>query len=153
MRTGLQGFSYKEKSLAISLVAVAMVYCGYFLGVWRGSGASTLADTLGAMIGTVVALIAVHVIYHIVIALDDEPEAEDERDLALRRRAAVLGYDVLSVAVLATLGRILIVGGLRTPGQGPALTEVANLLLAGLVLSELVYYTAQLYLYRRGVHG
>jgi hypothetical protein len=83
MLTGLQGFSFKEKSLASSLVAVAMVYGGCFLGVWQGNGASTLADMLGAMIGM----------------------------------------------------------------------EVAKLLLAGLVLSEIVYYTAQLYLYRRGVHG
>jgi hypothetical protein len=69
------------------------------------------------------------------------------------RRAAVLGYNVLFVGVLGALGRILIVGGLHDPGEGPGLIEVANLLLAALVLSELVYYAAQLYFYRAGVHG
>jgi hypothetical protein len=37
--------------------------------------------------------------------------------------------------------------------SAPSHVEIANLLLAALVLSEAVYYAAQLVLYRRGVHG
>jgi hypothetical protein len=37
--------------------------------------------------------------------------------------------------------------------SAPSHVEIANLLLAALVLSQAVYHAARLVLYRRGVHG
>ena len=152
----LNGFSYKEKSVLISLLAVAGIYGAYFIEVLGGEVEPTLATMLTRMIGIVVALIIVHVAYHIVISLDDVDEAEDERDKAVSRRASVFGYNVLFIAVLIVIGRMLILGAWAEGGEtavAPSLFEIANLLLGGLVASEVVYYASQLFFYRRGLVG
>lgn len=159
------GFSFKEKSILISLLAVAALYGGYFYdllgnGVGLADSSQSLQAMLERMIGIVIALVVVHIIFHIVISLDDVEEAEDERDRAVARRASVFGFNVLFLAVLLVLGRILILGawaetddpGARSPAP-PGLFEIANLLLAGLVAADLVYYGAQLFFYRRGLAG
>lgn len=151
----LNGFSYKEKSILISLVAVTGLYGAYFFRVISGETEPTLGAMLTSMIGIVVALVVVHVIYHVVISLDDVPQAEDERDRAVSRRASVVGYNVLFVTIILITGRMLVTGAWAeaADGSAPSHFEIANLLLAALVLSEAVYYAAQLVLYRRGVHG
>ena len=147
------GFSYKEKSILISLLAVAGLYGAYFFDLISGQSEQTLEAMLTSMFGVVVALVVVHVIFHIVITLDDVSAAEDERDRAVSRRASVFGYNVLYVAVLLVTGRILILGvwGEGTSLALPSHFEIANVLLAGLVLSEVIYYAMQLFFYRRGV--
>ncbi len=159
------GFSFKEKSILISLLAVAALYGGYFYdllgnGVGLADSSQSLQAMLERMIGIVIALVVVHIIFHIVISLDDVEEAEDERDRAVARRASVFGFNVLFLAVLLVLGRILILGAwAETDDPGarslapPGLFEIANLLLAGLVAADLVYYGAQLFFYRRGLAG
>ena len=152
----LNGFSYKEKSVLISLLAVAGIYGAYFIEVLGGEVAPTLGAMLSRMIGMVVALIIVHVAYHIVISLDDVDEAEDERDKAVSRRASVFGYNVLFVAVLLVVGRMLLLGAWAEQSEAsvaPSLFEIANLLLLGLVAAEIVYYAGQLFFYRRGLVG
>ena len=150
----LNGFSFKEKSLLISLLTILVIYGGYFADVLSSTADRSLGAMLGTMIALLVALVAVHVFFHIVIALDDVEEAEDERDKAVARRASVYGYNVLFLAVILILGRMLIVGGWLEDGAadaGPLVYEVANLLLAALVTAEVVYYLAQLVFYRRGL--
>jgi len=160
----LNGFSYKEKSLLISLAALLVLYGGYFHELVTGDPEHSLGAMLGAMTALVVALVVVHVVFHIVISLDDVDEAVDERDRAVSRRAAVLGYNVLFVAVMLVTGRIIVLGALSESETvvnepietGPVLPdgfEIANLLVAALVASEAVYYAAQLYFYRRGLAG
>lgn len=157
-------FSYKEKSILISLLAVAGLYGNYFYDLLSGAVEENMAAMLTNMAVLVCALIVVHIVFHIVISLDDVDEAEDERDKAVARRASVFGYNVLLVAVLAVIGRIVILGAMQDGGplegrlEGadlvpPGSFEIANLLLAGLILSEVVYYAAQLFFYRRGVQG
>jgi cytochrome bd-type quinol oxidase subunit 2 len=151
------GFSFKEKSILISLLAVAGLYGAYFLDLVSGNSEQTLASMLTNMFGLVVALVMVHVIFHIVITLDDVSEQEDERDRAVGRRASVFGYNVLYAIVLLVTGRMVILGAWAERAQNaqavaPSTFETANLLLAGLVLSEVVYYAMQLFFYRR-VYG
>jgi hypothetical protein len=159
------GFSFKEKSILISLLAVAVLYGGYFHeliagGALAGDTSLGMKDMLESMVGIVIALVVIHIIFHIVISLDDVEEAEDERDKAVARRASVLGFNVLFVAVLLVLGRVLFLGAWAESDDptamaltAPGLYEITNLLLAGLVASEIVYYSAQLYFYRRGLSG
>ena len=148
------GFSYKEKSTFISLVAIAGIYGAYFFEVVNGSPRQSLSAMLATMIGLVVVLVVVHVVFHIVISLDDVPEAEDERDRAVNRTSSVVGYNVLWAGVAMVIGRILILGTWAEKGAGaaaPSTFEIANLLLGCLVASEVAYYASQLFLYRRGV--
>ena len=152
-----KGFSYKEKSILISLLAVAGLYGAYFFDLVSGNSEQALAAMLTNMFGLVVALVIVHVIFHIVITLDDVSEADDERDRAVSRRASVFGYNVLYSVVLLVTGRIVILGAWAENTQNaqivaPSTFETANLLLVGLVLSEVVYYAMQLFFYRR-VYG
>lgn len=185
------GFSYKEKSILISLLAVTVLYGNYFYDLLRGAVEQSMEAMLGNMAVLVVALIIVHVVFHIVISLDDVDEAEDERDKAVARRAAVFGYNVLFVAVLIVISRIVILGAFEDAGSNtgtetgtdtridiaidngiaaaaeagtrgmdgdarlapPDSFEITNLLLAGLILSEMVYYAAQLFFYRWGVRA
>ncbi len=161
----LNAYSFKEKSILISLLAITVLYGGYFYelvasGVSLSDPDQSLAAMLKSMLGIVIALVVVHIIFHIVISLDDVEEAEDERDKAVARRASVFGFNVLFVVVLLVTGRILILGAWAesdqsgaVPYAGAGVYEIANLLLAGLIASEIVYYGAQLYFYRRGVAG
>ncbi len=151
----LKGFSYKEKSILISLMAVAGVYGAYFIDLLSDPSEHTLSAMLASMIGIVVMLVVVHIVFHIVISLDDVSEADDERDKAVNRKASVSGYNILFIAVLTITGRVVVVGawGESAEVAVPTLFEIANLLLAGLVVSEVIYYAAQLYFYRRGLNG
>ena len=150
----LNGFSYKEKSILISLIAVLLIYGGYFYDLIGGTTNGSMASMLRTMGGLIVALVAVHIIFHIVISLDDVEEAEDERDRAVARRASVFGYNVLFVGTLLVTGRIVVLGAWADDdGAAPSSYEIANLLLAALVISEVVYYLAQLVFYRRGLQG
>jgi len=169
LRKLFNDFSYKEKSILISLLAVAGLYGNYFYDLLRGAVEQNMTAMLNNMAVLVVALIIVHIVFHIVISLDDVDEAEDERDKAVARRASVFGYNVLFVAVLAVIGRVVILGAFQDSGtfqevggEGlvgdadrvpPGSFEIANLLLAGLILSEVVYYAAQLFFYRRGIQA
>ena len=148
------GYSYKEKSILISLLAVAGLYGTYFFELVTGHSEQTLGAMLTTLFGLVVALVIIHIVFHIVITLDDVSDDDDERDRAVNRRAAVIGYNVLFVSVLLVTGRIVVLGAWAEEDvefAGPGVFEIANLLLAGLVLSEVAYYAMQLVFYRRGV--
>ena len=133
----LNGFSFKEKSLLISLLALVVIYGGYFARAFSGESEPTLAAMLETMIALVIALVVVHVVFHIVISLDDVEEAEDERDKAVRRRAAVVGYNVLFAAMLLITGRLLVLGSFAGESGAPmSQVDLANLMLAAMVVSE-----------------
>lgn len=151
--TSGQEFSFKEKSLLISLATILFLYGAYFLRVLGGDTEPVLTAMLKEMIGILIALVVVHIIYHSVISLDDAPGRDDERDKAIDRRASSISHTVLVVAVITVLIRILIVGawGESADESLISLFEIANLLLAGLVASEVVHYAAQLFFYRRGL--
>ncbi len=152
----LNGFSYKEKSTLISLLAIAGIYGPYLYHALSAPPDRSPSDALASLIGLVVALVIVHVIFHIVISLDDTPERSDERDRAIDRKASVLGYNVLSAGVLVVMGRVLTLGAWAEAGAGaaaPGAVEIVDLLLASLVVSEIVYYAARLTLSRLEVAG
>ena len=53
------GFSFKEKSILISLLAVAVIYGGYFSQLLSGEAGQSMGNMLQSMIGIVIALVAV----------------------------------------------------------------------------------------------
>lgn len=138
--------SFQEKSNWVMLVLIAGVYGTYF-AVVLGDIASLpgVRDVAyrGMLVGTVVVLTILAVATHIVLAVSSPREADmtDERDRSINRFGEYVGGFVLAVTVLV--------------GMGLAMFEVehfwiANALLAGLVLSELVAGVTKVILYRRG---
>ena len=139
--------SFQEKSTWITVVTVLFVYGQYFLNLtlqtpWALES-TTAVEYRVLMFGTVVTLVIVMAVSHIVIAMF-APEASDqidERDREINRKGEYIGGYVVGAAALT--------------GMGMAMFEtehfwIANLLLLGLVLSEIVAGCIKLYIYRRG---
>lgn len=146
-------FSFQEKSAAVSLLAVLGTYGYYFYFVLLGSGPATPAEMLGWMIGLVVVLVVIEVVFQSLIAAFNAQEAEasaDERERLINLKSYRISYLILAAGALCTLGRLLF-GSVVEP-QEVTLLEIANLLLASLVVSEAAGYGVQLYHFRRGVH-
>lgn len=139
--------SFQEKSTWVMLALVSAVYGTYFVVVMGDVAAIPEVRDIaykGMMLATVVILTVLAAGTHIVLAIASPREADmtDERDREINRFGEYVGGFVLA-------------GGLLV-GLGLAMFEVdhfwiANALLAGLVVSELVAGATKLVLYRRGL--
>lgn len=138
--------SFQEKSAWIMVVLVALVYGWYFAVVFGDVASQEVVRDIayrGMMLATVVVLTILAAASHIVVAVASPREADksDERDKEINRYGEYIGGFVLGVGALLALGL--------------AMFEVehfwiANAILAGLVLSELVSGVTRIVLYRRG---
>lgn len=134
--------TFREKSAAVTLIALALVYGGYFWNAWRWSPDTPMAAVSAVLIGTVVSLVVLLIVMHIVMTAFDRKAEEDERDRVFaligdRNGGYVVGFGAVC-AMLALLAEW-------------APVHVIHLLLGALVLSEIVKIVTQLFLYRRGV--
>lgn len=138
--------SFQEKSNWIMLAVVGGVYGWYFATVFGAVGEQAVSEIAyrGQMLATVVVLVVLAAAAHAVIAIasPSDADASDERDRTIDRQGEYIGGFVLGVGTLVALGL--------------AMFEVehfwiANAILAGLVLSELVSGATKALLYRRGV--
>ena len=139
--------SFQEKSTWVMLLSVTLVYGTYFVVVIGDVAAIPEVRDIayrGMMLATVVALIGLAAGTHILLAIASPGEADktDERDREINRFGEYIGGFVLAVGVVV--------------GLGLAMFEIdhfwiANALLAGLVLSEVVAGFTKVVLYRRGL--
>jgi hypothetical protein len=134
--------SFREKSVAATLVALLVVYGGYFATAFsRGLDAPAPAID-GALVRTVGTLISLLIVFHILIAVFDHKQKVDERD----RMITLIGdRNGGYVAGFGALGAMLMLLAQLAPGY------VIHVLLGAMVLGEIVKIVTQLYLYRRGV--
>jgi hypothetical protein len=140
--------SYREKSAVVMLLVMGAVY-GWYFGLVLARAASTPVTTIDygpALVGAVVLLVILAVVAHIAVAAVSAGEGgadlADERDRSITLRGDRVGGYVLTVGVLAGIGVLLAdVDGFW----------VAQVLLGGLVLSEMCKSVTMLVLYRRGV--
>jgi hypothetical protein len=134
--------TFKEKSAAATLLALLVIYGGYFATA-LGRGLDVPAPMIdGALARTVGTLIGLLIVFHIIIAVFDHKQKADERD----RLIALIGdRNGGYVAGSGALGAMLMLLGQLSPGY------VIHALLGALVLGEIVKIVTQLYLYRRGV--
>lgn len=139
--------SFEEKSTWIVLAAVLIAYGQYFFNLAVQSP-WLLETTVNIeyrvqMFGTVMALVAIIVAAHIAIAIfaPGASDQVDERDREITRRGEYIGGYVLSVAALSAMGMAM---------YEQEHFWIANLLLLGLVLSEMVSNSVKLVIYRRG---
>lgn len=137
---------FQEKSTWIMGAITLVVYGWYFTVVLGRIGDQDIAEIAyrPLMLTTVLALVALAVVSHIVVAMAAPEEADrtDVRDREINRYGEYVGGYVLAVGALVAMGM--------------AMYEVdhfwiANVLLLGLVLSELASLGTKAVLYRRGI--
>ena len=144
--------SFHEKSNALMLGAMVLVYGAYFmvvLGLPALNGAdidvnARLAMSNGLMLASVVALVALAIVGHILIAVLAPKDADkhDERDKLIEMRGDQRGGFVMAFGALCAMGLAM----LATPHFW-----IVNVILAGLVLGEIVKAVSKIIDYRRGV--
>lgn len=144
-------WSFNEKSLLASLLAVAFTAAFYFEEVRSMLAADNRnpGDIAVLAITAVIVLIVVQAVYHAIIARKGETETNDERDHAIRLRGARIERFVLEIGVVAVVGHIAF-GSLFAPDRVD-LFLVGNLLVAVLVIAELAGRGLELWHYRFGL--
>ncbi len=138
--------SFEEKSNLVMLTAVIIVFGWYAATVLSMAADTPVAEITyqPSIVVVAVALVLIAVIGHTVIAALNPSEAgqSDERDKTINMRAERIGGYVVGSTALAAL----IVTMLELDNFW-----IAQTLLAGLVLSEIVEGGWRVVLYRRGV--
>lgn len=138
--------SFQEKS-AWAMFAIMLTVYGWYFAVLFGrlsdEGVAELAYR-GMLLATVLALGFLAIGSHIVLAVINPKDAEtaDVRDREINRFGEYVGGYVLGAAAFFAL----VMAALETDHFW-----IANVILAGMVLSELVSLGTRLVLYRRGI--
>ncbi len=137
--------SFREKSTALLLAILLLVYGNYFLGLWNDMQSMAVEDIAyqGRMVFMVVVLIVLSVVGNIAISMmaPDEADQIDERDRAIERVGDQWAGYMLAGWALAAMAMAMF--------EAPHF-YIANNILAGLVLSEVLKSALMLYHYRRG---
>jgi len=144
--------SFQEKSNALMLGAIVLVYGAYFalvLGepLLSGGGFDTeigLPMSNGLMLVTVLALVAIAIAGHILIAVFNPKDADsaDERDKLIEMRGDQRGGYVMAIGALCAMGLAM---------MATSHFWIVNTILGGLVAGEIVKAVSKLIDYRRGV--
>jgi hypothetical protein len=150
--------SFREKSIWISLISTLLIFGDYFLNVIAlGNLSQEVAKTtaLELSVRAFVLIIIVEIIFQTMLAVSNRKAAKlgsDERDKLFEYKGNNVGYTVLVIGVLMSLGRMV---SLEISPEFieqfkvlnvPFLT--AHILLFSFILSEVVRFSAQLYYYR-----
>ena len=141
--------AFREKIAWLELATMLVAYIVYFgfVGPAVGFGERRMLDIVWSF-GPVAAAHGIAVIVGaIVIAVTASKEAQakaDERDRAIARRGATIGYYVLIVGMI-------VVGGIMPFTEQP--WKIVNAALLAIVLAEIVNNVVVLLSYRRGWHG
>jgi hypothetical protein len=152
--------SFKEKSAWISLLSTVSIFGYYFYNIFMLIGEPPEMAKEAAkdyLIHAVFLSIVVESVFHIVLAAINRQSKAiegDERDKTYEYKANSLGYTVLAVGVVITLG------GMITLEYNPTLAEynrvmqiplqTAHILMFSFILSEIVRFAGQIFYYRKG---
>lgn len=136
--------TFREKIAAVTLVALVVVYGGYFARAMTWAPDTPIPAIDGALIRTVVSLVILLIVFHIVVGAlhDGKADEEDERDRLIeligdRNGGVVIGFGAVSAMIMLL-------------AQLPPV-QVIHVLLGAMVLGEIVKIVTQLWLYRRGI--
>ncbi|HYG29583.1 MAG TPA: hypothetical protein VD887_05140 [Allosphingosinicella sp.] len=141
--------AFREKIAWLTLATMLVAYGIYFgfVGPAAGFGERRLLDivwSFGIVAAAHAVVVTVGAIIIAVTATKDAQARADERDRAIARRGATIGYYVLIVG--------MIVVGVVMPFSEPA-WRIVNAALLAIVLAETVNNAVVLLSYRRGWHG
>ena len=152
--------SFKEKSIWVSLISTVCIFGYYFINVLSlGSMPLEQANIAAVQLlfQAVITTVVVEIILQTVIAIcnpSDAQQPSDERDKLYKMRANSVGYSVLILGVILTLGHILLSSffpefkGQNAVATFPLLS--ANILFFSFIISEVARYSSQVFFYRKG---
>jgi hypothetical protein len=141
--------AFREKIAWLTLATMLVAYIVYFgfVGPAVGFGERRMLDIVWSF-GPVAAAHGIAVIVgaiFIAVTAGKEGQARaDERDRAIARRGATIGYYVLILG-------IIVVGGVMPFSEPP--WKIVNAAFLAIVLAEIVNNAVVLLSYRRGWHG
>jgi len=138
--------TFQEKSRWIALTANLLAWGWYFVTVARllASGVPDERAMLALMVPVFVVVTLLHIVGHVVVAVLKPSEAKttlDEREMAIARRAAAIGYNILCVGIVVAMGATLY--------YWTAFVAVNAVMLA-FILAECVRYGVEITAFRRG---
>jgi hypothetical protein len=148
----MSALSFYEKSAWGTLLVLAVLGGLYFervIGLARADALSAETVVPMAIIFTIF-LVAALVAFHAMIAVSGQPEAEDERDRQIGRRAAYWSGHAMGVGVFSVIFSILAASGLGRPALMSPLV-IVHALIAVVLISELIDLALRILFYRRGV--
>jgi uncharacterized membrane protein YozB (DUF420 family) len=141
--------AYREKIAWLTLVTMLVAYAVYFgiVGPAVRFGEGRMLDIIwsfGLVAGAHAVAVIVGSIFLAVTATKEAQARADERDRAIARRGAAIGYYVLIVGMMVV--------GVMMPFSDPP-WKIVNTALLAIVLAETVNNAVVLLSYRRGWHG
>jgi uncharacterized membrane protein len=140
--------SFQEKSRWIALTANLIAWGWYFLTLSRlPAGLPDERGLLGLMVPIFVAVAIINIVGHIIVAVLKPSEAKtelDEREKAIARRAAAIGYTVLCIGIAVALGATLWFW---------TVFYAVNAVMFAFILAECVRYGIEIAAFRRGFAG
>jgi hypothetical protein len=144
--------TFQEKSTLVSLIAVLLVGSGYVVALVAlpGGGLEMPRSVLGFTLGAIALLVAIEIVLHLLsaVAARELDESEDEQARWVRLRAVGTAGLFLGFGVIVITAQILFTSAFSPRGTEPIVA--AYLLMAVLLLADLLRYSLQLLLLRRG---
>lgn len=134
---------YREKSAAVVVATLLVVYGGYF--AWALTGPRPQDDTVGALITAALLVIVATIVSHVALAIAyrrEVREGRDDRDTLIGWRAGRNAYFVLMAGVW-----FVPVLAIMHAGKG----AYANAFVALLMASEIANYGSRIFYYRTRV--
>ena len=138
--------SFREKSLALQMASLVVVFGSYFAWVWPRRTERLEAIQIAAFVAVLMALVLLQIVGHALLAIASRKELgrtiqTDERDTLIRLRALRISSWILASGVFLSLCIAAL-----TPGN----FAFTHILLAFWVIAQLIELLSQWFDYRRG---
>lgn len=137
--------TFNERMVLVQLLTILVVYTAYFVALSRGvMGGGLHLFFVMCAVSTVITLAST-----VVLSRRSEKQPFDERDVAIDRRCARVGYLTLISLIFALVFGVLIDESWQTNVFPTRPAMLINYALLCVAIAEVVRYTLQLTLYRR----
>jgi hypothetical protein len=137
--------SFREKSVWISFVSIAVVFAAYFWNVARVLAGQVEARAVYLVsIGLLAAFVVLEIVLHLALALQAPDQARaprDERERLIDMKATRVAFQVLVIGALAGVGLLHVTSSTWVMAQA---------VLLAIVVAELVRFGGQILFFRRG---
>jgi hypothetical protein len=136
--------SFREKSAWVSFVTILAVFIPFFWNSYRQyQGAISGRDAVSTAFTLLATFVVLEILLHVALAIRAPKEARsprDERERLIDLRATRVGFYVLLVGALASVGTVHLTSRAWV---------IQQVVLLAVVLAELVRFGGQIVLFRR----